>query len=743
VSQDPTPCPTVPAHYLSKWQEVVDLIARLYEVSAALLSSPGAGDDNCLLASGPQVAQTPDFGQAFIRKSPFIPAVLSSQRPLHVPDSRQDPLWAAQPHTETAVRGYLGLPLLWPDRSLFGVLSLVSSTPLHVDAPHLALLEQFRSLIEGDFRVIHLMRALDRHTTRFEQTVLERTEALRHANQSLEHELAERLKAERQARDSEKSLQDVLTVIQEGVWDWDLSTDRISHNQQWYRTLGYSPDEVPTHFAGFCDFVFPDDRPLVEERVEQIRRGAVRDYLSEHRLIKKTGEVIWVRDRGRIVAWDDAGQPTRILGSFADITEGRLAQMQLAGQRDTLEELVVIRTRELASAKEAAEAANLAKSAFLANMSHEIRTPLNAITGMAYLIQRGGLSRLQSEQLGKLQSASEHLLEIINAILDLSKIEAGKFELEQQPVDISRMLASVGAMVRQRASEKHLSLITETELLPEGLEGDTTRLQQCLLNYASNAIKFTEQGKVVIRAQLLEETPDEVMLRFEVQDTGIGIAPDIMPRLFSAFEQADNSTTRQYGGTGLGLAITRKLARMMRGDAGAESTPGSGSTFWFTARLGRGTETAGHPSPSNSDSDDELLLAELRARHAGKHVLIVEDEATNQEIARYFLNDAGISVDVAGDGEEAIAQVGRHTYDLILMDIQMPRLGGLEATRRIRALCGAAGPKIIAMTANAFTDDRKRCLEAGMNDFIAKPIHIQQFLTKLLQWLPPTGAPLR
>ncbi len=740
MSQDPTCSTSVPAHYLSKWQEVVDLIAHLYQVSAALLNSPGDSDGNCLLASGPLVTQAPDFSQTFIRKNPFTPTVVASKRPLHVPDSQQDPLWAAQIGTETAIRGYLGLPLLWPDRSLFGVLSLVSKTPLPVDAPHLTLLEQFRSLIEGDFRVIHLMRALDRHTTRFEQTVLERTEALRHANQSLEHELAERLKAERQARDSEKSLQDVLTVIQEGVWDWDLLTDRISHNQQWYRTLGYSPDEVPTHFAGFCDFVFPDDRPLVEERVEQIRRGAVRDYFSEHRLIKKTGEVIWVRDRGRIVAFDDTGQPTRILGSFADITEGRLAQMQLAGQRDTLEELVVIRTRELESAKEAAEAANLAKSAFLANMSHEIRTPLNAITGMAYLIQRGGLTHQQGEQLSKLQSSSEHLLEIINAILDLSKIEAGKFELEHQPVDIPRMLANVGTMVRQRASEKHLALITETELLPDGLEGDTTRLQQCLLNYASNAIKFTEQGRVVIRAQLLEQTPDDVLLRFEVQDTGIGIAPAVMPRLFSAFEQADNSTTRQYGGTGLGLAITRKLARLMGGDAGAESSPGSGSTFWFTARLSHGKEAASHHSAS--DADDERLLAELRARHAGKHVLIVEDEATNQEIARYFLNDAGISVDVASDGEEAIEQVGRHTYDLILMDIQMPRLGGLEATRRIRQLRGLAGPTIIAMTANAFTDDRKRCLEAGMNDFISKPINIRQFLVKLLQWLPPAGAPL-
>ncbi|MBN9697625.1 MAG: response regulator [Zoogloea sp.] len=741
MSHDPPRSAAVPAHYLSKWQGIVDLAGRLYDVSAAMLSATADGTCTCLLASGALTEQPPGASQTFIRQAPFTEAVAASKRTLHVPDVQLDAFWREQAGTDAPIRGYLGLPLLWPDRSLFGVLSLFSDKPLSVDEPHQALLVQFRVLIEGDFRVIHLMRALDRHTTRFEQTVLERTEELRRANQRLEHELAERLKAEQQARDSEKSLQDVLTVIQEGVWDWDVPANRISHNQQWYRTLGYSPEEVPENYESFYDRVFPEDRPMVRERVENVRRGDISDYLSEHRLIKKNGDVIWVRDRGRVVARDDAGHPTRILGSFADITEGRLAQMQLAGQRDTLEELVVIRTRELESAKEAAEAANLAKSAFLANMSHEIRTPLNAITGMAYLIQRGGLTRQQAEQLNKLQGAGEHLLEIINAILDLSKIEAGKFELEQQAVDIPRMLANVGTMVRQRASEKHLALITETELLPDGLEGDSTRLQQCLLNYATNAIKFTEHGKVVIRARLLEETPDQVILRFEVQDTGIGIAPSVMPRLFSAFEQADNSTTRQYGGTGLGLAITRKLARLMGGDAGAESTPGSGSTFWFTARLSHGKKTV--DKHSASDSDDERLLAELRACHAGKHVLIVDDEATNQEIARYFLNDAGISADVASDGEEAIEQISRNTYDLILMDIQMPRLGGLEATRRIRQLRGLAGPRIIAMTANAFTNDRKRCLEAGMNDFISKPINIQQFLAKLLQWLPPAGAPLR
>jgi signal transduction histidine kinase len=263
----------------------------------------------------------------------------------------------------------------------------------------------------------------------------------------------------------------------------------------------------------------------------------------------------------------------------------RQAEEALLAHRNNLQAMVDERTRELAQAKDVAEAASLAKSTFLANMSHEIRTPLNAITGMVHLLKRSGLTAQQADRLDKVDAAGRHLLEVINAILDISKIEAGKFTLEEAEVRVTDVMANIVAMLSEKAQAKHLALQVESADLPPVLIGDPTRIQQALLNFAVNAIKFTESGGVVLRANRLAEDETSVLLRFEVEDTGIGLTPDQLARLFTNFEQADNSTTRKYGGTGLGLAITRKLAELMGGEAGVTSQPGVGSTFWFTARL--------------------------------------------------------------------------------------------------------------------------------------------------------------
>lgn len=537
-----------------------------------------------------------------------------------------------------------------------------------------------------------------------------------------EHALAE-------ARSAYRRLLDHLPIC---VHEFDLDGTFEAINRAGVCMLGLQHEHEVVG-RNFRDVVGQEAR----EHVEKVWRQALEGRRGEFEFVYHGPDGPRHFQSGFVPVRDDNGEVVRVLGVTSDVTERRRLQAELESHQRDLEKLVEQRTAELTRAQERAEAANRAKSQFLAVMSHEIRTPLHAITGFTNLLQETEPTGKRADWLARIDESADFLLTMVNNVLDLARIEAGELALNASDFRLGDVLDEVVSRYRGDAAARGIVIQVERDGVPDALRGDAAKLGQAIDNYVSNALKFSKQGTVWIRVSVGEDSGGGLLLRFEVDDQGIGIEPEKLANLFRVFEQIDASMTREYGGTGLGLAVTRHLAQLMGGDAGGTSAPGLGSTFWFTVRLERSAAVIGSEEPATAPA------VGTESDRSGVRVLLAEDNEINRQVALAILATQGYEVDTAVNGREAVEKVCGGDFDLVLMDMRMPEMDGLEATRRIRAVPGMEQLPIVAMTANAFVEDRTACLDAGMNDFVAKPFKAQVLLSCIDGWLAdrPPGAP--
>jgi len=537
------------------------------------------------------------------------------------------------------------------------------------------------------------------------------------------HDITDVVRAQQQVAQSEQRLQEVMTATREGIWDWHVASGRVVHNQQWYRILGFAEGEITGHVDAFSARIHPDDKPLVWQRLRQLLSGEREFYNSEHRMLCKDGSIIWVLDRGRVAERNAQGEPARVVGTYVDISERKRHEL------------------ELNHALALAQSATRAKSDFLATMSHELRTPLNGILGMAQLLLMPGLAESDlSNHARTILSSGQTLLGLLNDLLDLSKVEAGKLKLVHVPFSPRLLLSDTAAVFAPLAQVKGVQLqISSQGLQHDNYWGDNNRLQQMLANYVSNAVKFTAQGSVNVEVTHQSDPAGQAWLEFSVQDSGMGIAADQQALLFQPFTQADSSSTRQFGGTGLGLSIVARMAELMGGQVGLQSQLGEGSRFWFRVPALVPPTSMATPALSPPVAAPLTRAAQSSATPLRGRVLVAEDNAVNRMVIQALLNSVGLQAEYVENGHAAFEAV-RHgpRFDLILMDVQMPLMDGQQATRCIRqweADSGAARTSIIALTAGAFAEDRQRCAEAGMDDFLTKPIDRAALTQTLRRWL--------
>jgi PAS domain S-box-containing protein len=538
-------------------------------------------------------------------------------------------------------------------------------------------------------------------------------------------DITQRLSIEAELRKQEAQLVEAQRIAHIGNFRFDVATGKARWSESLWEIYGLEPRAEEMLLSDFVSRIHPDDREMVKQQIADTLRNKSFTPMQQ-RIVRPDGSIRMLASNGRVILGDD-GEIVTVAGVNQDIT-----------QQYEMEE-------ELKEARDAALESVRLKSEFLANMSHEIRTPMNGVIGMAGLLLDTPLNEEQRDFAETIQSSGDALLTIINDILDFSKIEAGKLKVERVDFDLNHSIEGAVELLTERFREKKLALDARIDAdVPTALRGDPGRVRQVLTNLIGNALKFTERGRVTVRAMVESETRNVAILRFSINDTGIGISEAARRNLFQAFTQADGSMTRRYGGTGLGLAISKQLVELMGGQIGVESVEGKGSTFWFTARFEKQPVqaitqiTKQDRRAPDAGSPLEISKYALEEAHAlsNKLILLAEDNIVNQKVAVRQLQKLGYRADAVADGREAVEALGRIAYDLVLMDCQMPELDGYEATGEIRRREGTEKhTPIVAMTAHALAGDREKCLAAGMDDYISKPVKPEDLGRVLERWL--------
>ncbi len=566
-------------------------------------------------------------------------------------------------------------------------------------------------------------------------------------------DISERKKTEKALQESELRWKFALEGAGDGVWDWNIKTDHAVYSTRWKEMLGYTEQDIQPTNQEWQKRIHPDDQATVASTMQAYLAGSISIYRVEYRLKCKDGNYKWILGRGMVVSRDQQGLPLRMIGTHTDITTLKEAELilqkhkeaaeldvkvktlalvnQTQNMQETVSQQVAQLTEKLKNSTTKAEEAVQLKSQFLSNMSHEIRTPINAIMSIAFLTLQTDLTAQQQDYLSKIDNSAKWLIGILDDILNFSKLEAGKVELEHHQFELDSVISILKTVATPLLADKKINLNFEVESsIPSILIGDSLRLGQVLLNLISNAIKFTHTGSVTLRVQLLSLVAEQACLNFSVTDTGIGLDMNHKNKLFDAFNQADNSTTRLYGGTGLGLSISKQLVQAMGSQISVESQENVGSCFSFMITLKAELDPMVTVLPKTSLKHEVKYPGLLNAR-----VLVVEDNLILQEIMPDIMGHEGMLVDLANNGLEALALLADNDYAAVLMDCQMPIMDGFEATKRIRANPRFKMLPIIAMTGNVDNNDHQRCLDFGMNGFISKPVDWEQAFLTLDHWI--------